>query len=370
MMRFGALVSVLVVLFGIGCITGIFAERWGWLAAGRAVPTAPTEIDPPAKSGPGIVVRVEPIVAGRLDTPLEMLGSVDRIPGSIHARALSGEVQIVEVLATPGERVTPDTPIVRVESTHSVLASIEQARAAVDSGQALLEESRARVRARVGTRSEVVQAEQVLRSAELRLEELGRTLPPEGGVLVAGSSGTLLDVAGFAGSVVPPSASVFRIADADAACVRFGLPTRALTTVTPGLPVRVVPLLSERGERIELAVERIEAVMDPASRTLPAWTTRISTDGWPIGTPVRVTATSRSAEGLVLPRTALVLSDDGPAVYSVREGTAYRHPVVLLASGVESMCVGSDELTPGDSIVTRGAHELEDGMAVSVEAPR
>ncbi|MBK7403871.1 MAG: efflux RND transporter periplasmic adaptor subunit [Phycisphaerales bacterium] len=373
-MNRGLVVTIVaVVATGLGLVGGILAEReglvpWRTRAPGRVAEPAPA--NPDNASEQARPVRVARTVAGHLQQTAELLGSVERMPGATETQTLACDVRIVQAFAVAGQQVDLGAPMLHVEPTRGVLSQIDEAQAGVDAAEAALGAANARLEARLGTRTDVVQAEQQLRTARVHLDSLRRALPAEGGLIAAPRGGVVLSAGSPAGSVVPAGEVLFEVAGRDDVAVRFGVPLDAVEHVYPGTSVRVsAPMAASLGE-VELTLDRLEPAVDPDSRVVTGWTTRIGPDSWLPGTPVRVVATFASRDGMLVPRGALVLGDEGAGVFVVRGGVAKRLDATLLAGNSETVCIEAAGLAPGDSVVTQGGPELEDGVAVRVEGGR
>jgi len=128
-----------------------------------------------------------------------------------------------------------------------------------------------------------------------------------------------------------------------------------------------VALLSGDPGATSLSLARLEPSLNPDSRALTAWTGALSGARCRPGTPVRLSVRIESPPGLLVSRGAVVLSDDGPAVYTTSDGVAHRHAVEILAGDAQTVCLRSETLADGDRVVILGGHELEDGSPVRVE---
>lgn len=359
------LITVLACL-AIGAAAALYFDRTGLLARITGTPPASQPTTTPPKPT-GILVTVAPVRRGSLVTPIEMLGAVAPVPGLTTIASLAEEVRVVEVFATPGTAVRQGDPIARVEPSQAARSRIRLADSAVAAAQALVDEASTRVQSRVGTQQEVVQAEQSLRTAQVQLETTRAALPPEDGLLAAPTDGLLNP--GFApvGSLVPAAAAIFEIADTNALAIRFGVPLAQIDRVPVGSSVEVLPLLVADATPVSLSIARFEHAVDPISRTRPAWTVGVSAARFSPGAPILVTAPTQSPEGWLVPRAAITLTDQGPAVFALRDGKAIAISVVILAGNADTVCVEAPELRETDSVITRGAHELEDGTPVHPE---
>ena len=358
--------SALVLIAG-GVIGGVVLERSGRLAGPTQAPDSASPSAEATQAGSALAVRVVGIETGTMSTPIEMLGSVSYLPGSTRAASLAEEVEIIETLAMPGTRVSPNEPVLRVKPSRAAAGRLRSAQANVESARAVLEEARSRVESRVGTKQTVIQAEQTLASAEVSLQNLRMSLPPDDGLVRSPAAGVLLQSGATPGTIVAAGAAMFTVADATEVAARFGAPLEAIDALTAGQAVTVESLLNASRSTLSTTIDRFESQLDALSRTRPAWTAALPGDAWPVGEPVRLTAHSESPRGFLLPRAALALGEDGPVVFVVRDGVTHLATVTVLAGDADRVCVQSEALTEGARVAVSSVHELEDGVAVQEE---
>ena len=89
---------------------------------------------------------------------------------------------------------------------------------------------------------------------------------------------------------------------------------------------------------------------------------------WP-GTLVTAQLTLRSENAVVVPAAAIQVSQSGPFVFVVKDGTAVVRPVKI-ARSMENEAVIESGLEGGETVVTDGHLLLTDGTAVTVRGPR
>ena len=173
----------------------------------------------------------------------------------------------------------------------------------------------------------------------------------------------LLDPGGFAG----PSQPVLTVADTDTVYVDVNIPDNALAYVHPGTQVQF-STASLPGKVFHDKITDINTV--PAQGTLlyRARIRRANADGaLRGGMLVNVVACKEKRENVVVvPRTAIVQSDGGDAVFTVREGKAMRELVkVGLQTDIQAEVRG---VRPGESVVVTHPEMLQDGAAVAIDA--
>ena len=73
------------------------------------------------------------------------------------------------------------------------------------------------------------------------------------------------------------------------------------------------------------------------------------------------------ADGLVVPRSAVLPDDEGFSMFTVDQGKAVEHKVSIAGEDDQSAEITGEGLAEGQAVVAVGNMELEDGMSVKVE---
>ncbi len=152
--------------------------------------------------------------------------------------------------------------------------------------------------------------------------------------------------------------------------VAFALPQNNLPALREALTAEtarvqaVVPGETRRGNG---HVSMIENTIDPGTGTVTVRATMPNADGllWP-GTLVRVQLTFRQEEAVVVPPTAVQVSQTGSFIFVVKDGVATVQPVKV-ARVQHNETVLESGLVGGETVVTDGQLRLTNGARV---APR
>jgi RND family efflux transporter MFP subunit len=135
--------------------------------------------------------------------------------------------------------------------------------------------------------------------------------------------------------------------------------TATIEAVIPGDP-----------RRASGQVTMIENSVDAPTGTVPVRATMPNTDEllWP-GTLVTVQLTLRNEEAVVVPSTAVQVSQSGTYVFVVKGDTASVQPVTVTRVAGSDSVIGSG-LAGGETVVTNGQLLLSEGSKVSVRGPK
>jgi RND family efflux transporter MFP subunit len=130
--------------------------------------------------------------------------------------------------------------------------------------------------------------------------------------------------------------------------------TAAIEAVAPGDP-----------RRAQGHVTMIENTVDVNTGTVPVRATMANSDEmlWP-GTLVTVQLSFREEEAVVVPPSAIQVSQSGSFVFVVKNGVANVRPVKV-ARVIDAQAVLESGLEGGEMVVTEGQLQITDGSRVS-----
>jgi RND family efflux transporter MFP subunit len=74
---------------------------------------------------------------------------------------------------------------------------------------------------------------------------------------------------------------------------------------------------------------------------------------------------TKKIEGWIIPKESIILIENRPAIFIIKNGIAKRHFITVQKDMVSGVLV-SDRLSPSDQIVLKNSYMLDDGMAVEI----
>ena len=86
----------------------------------------------------------------------------------------------------------------------------------------------------------------------------------------------------------------------------------------------------------------------------------------PMNLEVKVTFKVRTVNGLMIPKTALVMDEGKPVIFIVKNDTAYKKTITVLKDYLDKVVIAND-LGPDNALVTENAYLLSDEMNVTVK---
>lgn len=315
------------------------------------------------RGGPPTAVVVEPVVVATINDRLQAIGT-GRAAASVTVQPFgAGRITAVEVES--GERVEPDTVLVRLDSEAEEIA-LDRARITRDDAEARLERITALRRSNTVTAVEQQDAEVALRNAELAVREAEVSL--ERRTVVSPIAGIVGIVPVEVGNRVTAETAVATVDDRSSLLIDFWVPERFANAIEVGAPV-TAEAVARPGDVFEGTVSAVDNRIDQASRTLQVQA-RIGNpdDRLRAGQSFRV---SMSFPGDTFPAVdplAIQWGADGAFVWAVRDGKGERVPVRIVQRNTESVLVEA-QLAPDEMVVTQGVHAVRQGADVLIAEP-
>jgi RND family efflux transporter MFP subunit len=324
--------------------------------------------------------RQEPPIV-RLVTAARVTVSERGFTGIIGARVQSNlgfrvAGKIVERLVNAGQQLKAGQPLMRIDETDLRLAltakrnAVAAARASVVQADADERRYARLVSNGWSTRQRYEQAKAALDTATAQLaaaEADARVAENEAtySVLVADADGTVVETLGEPGQVVSAGQTVVRLAQAGPREAVVALPE----TIRPAIgSVAEASVYGADGRRYMAHLRQLSDSADAQTRTYEA---RYVLDGEAAAAPLGATVTIRLASHASQPEVQVPLGavlDDGrkTGVWTLDRATStvrFRPVKLVRVSGETAVISGS---SPGDPIVSLGAHLLQEGARVRI----
>lgn len=322
--------------------------------------------------------RQEPPIV-RLVAATRVTGSERGFTGIVGARVQSNlgfrvAGKIVERLVNAGEQVKAGQPLMRIDETDLRLAltAKRNAVAAARASFVQLEADERRYASLVNkgwvSRQRYEQAKAAFDAAEAQLaaaeaEALVAENEATYSVLVADADGTVVETLGEPGQVVSAGQTVVRIAKAGPREAVVALPE----TIRPAIgSAAEASVYGSNGRRTTAHLRQLSDSADAQTRTYEA---RYVLDGEAAAAPLGATVTIRLASQAAQPEVQVPLGavlDDGrkTGVWVLDSATStvrFRSVQLVRVSGETAVISG---LSSGESIVSLGAHLLQEGARV------
>ncbi len=332
---------------------------WYWLARGG--PSSPEEEAKPVAEIEATGIRMEPI-----SEILVVYGVAEAAPAGAQVVTLPYDCTVKSAPAGVGSRVAAGDVVLEVTPTPDAQLEYDTARTDAALAQKALAGVQRRVELRLATSQDLFTAQQAAGDAAIKLASLERRGFGGDGRLLAREAGIVTKFDFQTGAMVPAGTALAVISGSshldahltieagDVSRVRVGQPVSLASASRPGLPA------------VESAIRVVGASVDPVSGSADARAPLPADGAWLAGERVRAEIVLQTRTALVVPRSAVLPGEEGQVLYTVKDGRAARHAVEVGIESGDRLEVVSRDLHPGDSAVTVGNYELEDGMAVRI----
>jgi RND family efflux transporter MFP subunit len=271
------------------------------------------------------------------------------------------ESRVKKIFVVGGERLDAEAPVIELEPSPDTKLQMLQARSAVENATSDLEQTRRRFSDHLATNQDLLQSQQNMQLAQLKLD----SLQSEGasGSAVLKGIGLVDKVDVQEGQVVAAGSALVEIAAGRELQVRLGVEPSDAADIHVGDSVSLQMIRAEAPAvqgKVRMIAERINA----DSRLAEVLISIPADAALPLDSYVRGQLTIAGADGFIVPRSAVLPEDEGFSMFTVDQGKAVEHKVAIAAEDDQSAEITGEGLAAGDAVVSLGNLELEDGMSV------
>lgn len=344
-------------------VAGVAA--WVGIQYGHQNASKTTEQSQPVAAG--TPVKTEPLRAGSIGLDIVAYGQVTPIPGETHVYSVPLESKVDSISVTSGQRIGKGTVLMRVSPSPDAALALEQAREDAAYVNRALELANQRLSMKLATESEVEQA----RNAKVRTQAMLDSLQARGVAgptdIVSAEDGIVTHSSWSPGSIVPAGTPLVRVAPIGQLQVVLWIEAEEIGHLSIGKKVAIAPV--ERGQHPQAhgLIRTIAHAVDATTRLVEV-TVSLIDDGLLLGQFVHGSIQADSNHGLLVPHGALLATPEGPAVFTIENGTTARSVLVsIIADSGDEAIIEGDGIAEGSEIVVQGAAGLSDGTKVEVE---
>jgi RND family efflux transporter MFP subunit len=342
-------------LMGAAGVAGYFLGHRG--------PATETSDDSGQTIEPVPSVRTAPIQESHIERKVVAFGAVTAQTSDVSILSVPFESHVTKILVIPGQRLDSETPVIEIEPSPDTQLQMLQAKLVEQAAAADIQQTRQRFNARLATNQELLQSEQNLQIARVKLDAMQKQ--GAGGAQQLKASGLVSKVDVQPGQVVAAGSPLVEVAAGGRIQVRLGIEPSDAAAVHIHDHVVVIPTNSESS--IQGTVEMISQRINPETRLIDLFVSLPSNVVMPLDASVRGELTLAGADGLVVPHSAVLPDDGGYSLFTVEGGKATEHKVTLGVQNDQSVQISGDGLAAGQSVVVLGNLELEDGMTINIE---
>jgi RND family efflux transporter MFP subunit len=304
---------------------------------------------------------------GSITRKIIAYGVIAAQPADVQVLSVPYECRVVRVLAMPGQRLASETSVIEIEPSPDTQLQYKTAAAALDAAQKDFDQTQQRFSNQLATNQDLLQSQTALEAAKAKADSMQKYGAAGSQELKASGLVSKVDVQ--QGQVVPAGGSLVEIAAGNKIQARLGVEPSDLKSINEGDSVTIQPVTTDDPPvtgKVDLITQRInpDTSLIDVFATLPADCT-LPLDGF-----VRGEFDIVSKPGLIVPRVAVLPTDDGVHVFIIDAKRAEDHPCKVVFENDDQAIIEGDDLDPGDEVAISGNLELADGMsAIPTEAP-
>ena len=314
------------------------------------------------------IVKTAKLRDGDIAQTITAFGSVTTQPGAVAIFSVPYECRVSKIRIAAGEPVDNGAALIEVEPSPAARLALGEAQSNLEVADKDLQQVQQRFDMKLGTNSDLLQSQQAVKLAQLRLDSLKQ----QGGeqshrTIATESAGLVARVDVQQGQVVPAGNPLIETIAKDQVEVRLGVDPTQVASLTNGQAVRLFPSSNNSADPIAGKIRLITQRVNPESRLVDIFVTPDSREQLLLEGFVRAEIVSQAKAALIAPHNAVLPDDEGMLLYTVKDAHAVKHVVVTGPHNDQEVAITADGLHPGDEVVVQGNLELEDGMALSIE---
>jgi len=310
------------------------------------------------------LVKVDRIRGGTITTNINVYGKIVPAPGAIQNISVPYESRIRRIMVSTGQEVARGDLLLELEPSPNARLKFIQAENLYKSEKLRLKHVQRLFDLKLATNTQVLQVKQALEQARSNLQ----SLKDRG---VGGNRNIHSDVGGLVkkvymeeGSIPSAGAPLVEIITQNRLEARLGVEPENIPKIHPHQPVLLAGVNVSATATVTGKIREISHAVNASTRLVDVFVTFPENGKFLLGEFVSGEIALASAQGMIVPRTA-VLSEEGRHVlFTVRKGRAVKQVVRIgLETENEIEVMGAD-LQPGAAVVVSGNYELSDGMVV------
>jgi len=333
---------------------------WIWFRRAAAPEAADEEAKPTAQ------VQVAPLQLQAISRTLPAFGVVEAAASGAHAVTLGYDCVVRGVATAVGARVMPGDLILEVAPTPDAQLQLDSARSAAALAEKALAATQERFDLRLANRQDLLAAQQAAEDARIKAASYEGRLGGGGGRITAAAAGVVSKLDWQPGATVPAGTPLVVVSASAQLEAHLTVEAAEAGQVRAGQSVTLTSANRPDAAALTGAVRLVGASVDPASGAVDVRVPLPADANWYPGEHVEGAIELERKTALVAPRSAVLPDDDKQVVFTVKDNKAVRHEVETGITTAEAVEVSAKDLRAGDSVVTLGNYELEDGMAVAV----
>jgi membrane fusion protein, multidrug efflux system len=344
------------------CFVATAAVVTAWLLTRER--QAPSEETPETEEGPVASVETAPVERKAVSEKVIAYGSVIAQPGKTHTVSVAFESRINHVLVAAGQLVGLDDPLLEIEASPATDLLLRQAQNTLEVAQRELTQTQERFNLKLATNQELNQAQKAARDAELQLQAFQQEGARSNGPLRAKTPGVVATVAAQDGQIAAAGSALVEIVASDEIEVKLGIEAQDAATFEAGQSIALFPVNQSSSNPVKGTVRLVTQRINPATRLVDVYVALPPSSGLLLDGYVRAEIEKSVKDALTVPRSAILPEEGAYTVFTIQDDHAIKHTVEIGLETDREVQINASDLREGDTVVTDGNYELEDGMAV------
>jgi RND family efflux transporter MFP subunit len=328
----------------------------------------------PATTGPAIAedkpvatVQTALIRSGEISQSVTAYGSIAADPGAVTVYSVPADVRVVGLHVAAGQSVAKGSPLVDVEASADTNLQSLDARNALDAAKKNLADTQQRFNLKLATNTELLQSQQAAESAQAKLDNLKKRGIGEGTKTLRANADSFVNKVDVQqGQVVQASGPLLELLPKGRIEARLGVEPGDATQLRASQGVQLF-LSTATTQPVAGKIRAVADRLNPDTRLVDVFVTPDAGAAMLLDNFVRGELTIRTERAMIVSRGAVLPSDQGFTLFTVKDGHAVKHTVTLGIESSQDVAIHSDELHEGDTVIVQGNLELDDGSAVSTE---
>jgi membrane fusion protein (multidrug efflux system) len=336
----------------------------GHASNGAASKSNPLKAD---TSGPVACVQTVPLKKGTIMERIVVYGSVIAAPGALQTVSIPFESQVLTVMVNEGQKVSKGDILLKIRPSPDTMLQLNQAKNAYELAQQSYQQMERRRDLKLTTNEQLLQTKQALDQAKLRLESM-KDRGIDGEKEIASSIGGLVKkIYVEEGSIVPAGNPNIDIVAQNRLEVLLGVEPEDIERIHLGQAVSLTRVNALASPEVTGKVRRISYAVNPTTRLVDVFVTLMSPSGFLLGESIEGRIVIAAAQGLIVPRSAVLPEGDHHVLFTVKDNHAVKHTVDIGIENAREYQVMGKDLQTGDDVVVLGNYELTNGIAVRTE---
>ncbi len=351
---------------------GVLAVGYWWFSRGGQMAShdesASAKADP--SEGPVALVKVVAIKKRTVVEEITVYGTIVPAAGAVETVSVPFESRARRIFITEAQKVSPGDALLEIEPSPDTSLQTQQAHNDYESAKRAFQYMQQRLELKLATKDQLLQTRQALDQAEAKLESFRRRGSEGSRTIRADVMGLISKVSVQRGAIVAAGAPLVEMVAQNRLEVRLGIEPEDIDKVKLNQEVSLTRVNIPKSNRVSGRIRKISSAANTTSRLVDLFVDIPSSSRFLLGEYISGKIAIASAQGLIVPRSAVLPEEDHYVLFTVKDGRAQKHTARVGLQNEKDIEVIATDLHAGEPVVILGNYELKDGMAVKVDESR